>query len=274
MKWKRLTVKTVTSAEDLIIADLYEIGLEGAMIEDHVPLTALEKEQMFVDILPEGPEDDGIAYLSFFVEEAEEEDVKKTGASGFTGAGLSKTEDNSYTPVSNGQAVDIDALVEEVKEHLEDLRRFTDIGEGIVTVSETEDKDWMNNWKSFFHRFTVDDLMVCPSWESPEDHDGKVLYMDPGSAFGTGMHETTQLCIRQIKKYVAPGMRILDVGTGSGILGIVGLMYGAGHVTGTDLDANARLAVSQNLEMNHLNPDAFDLLIGNVITEKPHTVIL
>ncbi len=72
MKWKKFKIKTVTDAEDIIISTLYDIGLEGAQIEDKVPLTAMEKEQMFVDILPDGPEDDGIAYLSFFVEETED----------------------------------------------------------------------------------------------------------------------------------------------------------------------------------------------------------
>ena len=72
MKWKKFRIKTVTDAEDIIISTLYDIGLEGAQIEDRVPLTAAEKEQMFADILPEGPEDDGIAYLSFFVVENED----------------------------------------------------------------------------------------------------------------------------------------------------------------------------------------------------------
>ena len=79
MKWKKFKIKTTTQAEDIIISTLYDIGLEGAQIEDKVPLTALEKEQMFVDILPEGPADDGIAYLSFFVEEGEDGSLSLNG---------------------------------------------------------------------------------------------------------------------------------------------------------------------------------------------------
>ena len=145
-----------------------------------------------------------------------------------------------------------------------------DIGEGTITVSETEDKDWVNNWKNFFHQFYIDELLVTPSWEEvkPEDQGRKILHIDPGTAFGTGMHETTQLCIRQLKKYITPQTELLDVGTGSGILAIVALMYGAGHAVGTDLDPCATEAVRENMEMNGIDPAKFEMMIGNIITEK------
>jgi ribosomal protein L11 methyltransferase len=272
MKWKKLTIKTITDAEDIIIADLYDIGLEGAMIEDHVPLTAWEKEQMFVDILPEGQPDDGIAYLSFFVEVPDEEDAAQTETAKTQmqpAAGLTEAADNSYFMVSSGQAVDMDKLVKAVQETLDAIRQYMDIGEGSIVISETEDKDWMNNWKEFFHQFYIDDLLVTPSWEEvkPEDKDRKVLHIDPGTAFGTGMHETTQLCIRQLKKYITPDTVLLDVGTGSGILAIVSLMYGIKEAVGTDLDPCAVEAVRENMEMNGVAPDSFDMMIGNIITD-------
>lgn len=274
MKWKKLTIKTVTEAEDIIISDLYDIGLEGAMIEDHVPLTAWEKEQMFVDILPDGPADDGIAYLSFYVEVPDEENKAADGTNGGEEdelkAGLSEAVDNSYYMVSSGQPVDMDALVKVVKERLDGIRRYMDIGEGSIVISETEDKDWMNNWKEFFHQFYIDDLLVTPSWEEvkPEDRDKKVLHIDPGTAFGTGMHETTQLCIRQLKKYITPDTILLDVGTGSGILAIVSLMYGIKEAVGTDLDPCAVEAVNENMEMNGVPSGAFEMMIGNIITDQ------
>ena len=118
MKWMKFRIKTITEAEDIIISTLYDIGLEGAQIEDKVPLTAWEKEQMFVDIPPQAEEDDGIAYLSFFVEEDSD--------------------------------VDIEDMIAQVKDALEEMRNWCDIGEGSITVDETEDLDWINNWKQLF----------------------------------------------------------------------------------------------------------------------------
>ena len=237
MRWNKIMIQTVTEAEDIIICMLEDIGLEGAMIEDKVPLTPLEKEQMFVDIPPVEVEDDGIAYLSFFVEDEEGKDVN--------------------------------AIVEEAKAVLDGLRETMDIGTGTITLSQTEDIDWINNWKKYFHQFTIDDLLVVPSWEEvkEEDKGKKLLRIDPGTAFGTGMHETTQLCIRAIKKYLTPGASILDVGTGSGILGIVALMYGADHIKATDLDPMAVEAVEDNLNKNNTPKDKFELKIGNIIDD-------
>lgn len=247
MKWMKFRIKTVTDAEDIIISTLYDIGLEGAQIEDKIPLTALEKEQMFVDILPDGPEDDGIAYLSFFVEEKED-------------GGLEV----------NGVPTDKDTVVAQIRQELDELRVFMDIGDGSISVTETEDIDWINNWKQYFHQFYIDDLLVIPSWEEvkEEDKDKKILHIDPGTAFGTGMHETTQLCIRQIKKYLTPKTELLDVGTGSGILAILALMYGAKHAVGTDLDPCAVDAVAENMKANHIAEQDFQMMIGNIITDK------
>ena len=250
MKWKKFSIKTTTLAEDIVVATLDEIGIQGAEIEDKQPLTEEEKAQMFVDIMPEGPADDGIAYVNYYLEEDE----------------------------------DADAILENVKAALEELRSFMDIGEGTITASETEDKDWINNWKQYFSQFYVDDILIIPSWEDVkvEDQDRMVLHIDPGTAFGTGKHETTQLCIRQLKKYVTPETEILDVGTGSGILGIIALKLGTKHVVGTDLDPCAVPAVAENLENNGLGTGAstditdaselvnpkFELIIGNIIDNK------
>ena len=247
MKWVKFRIKTITDAEDIIISTLYDIGLEGAQIEDKIPLTPLEKEQMFVDILPDGPADDGIAYLSFFVE---------------------KKGDGSLE--IQGEPTDTETVLANIKKELDELKEFCEIGEGSVTVDETEDIDWINNWKQYFHQFYIDDILVIPSWEDikPEDNAKMVLHIDPGTAFGTGMHETTQLCIRQLKKYITPETELLDVGTGSGILAILSLMFGAKHAVGTDLDLCAVDAVAQNCEANGIAPEQFEMLIGNIITDK------
>ncbi|MGN0347623.1 MAG: 50S ribosomal protein L11 methyltransferase [Lachnospiraceae bacterium] len=245
MRWTQYRIKTISDAEDMIISALYDIGLEGAQIEDKVPLTAREKEQMFVDIVPDGPDDDGVAYLNFFVEIEDEMDPEE----------YKKKVNDTVTAIS---------------QELEDIRLFMEIGEGTIEVSETEDKDWINNWKEFFHQFYVDDILVIPSWEEvkEEDKDKMILHIDPGTAFGTGMHETTQLCIRQLRKYVTGETELLDVGTGSGILSILSIMFGAKHAIGTDLDPCAIDAVKDNLSTNHIDPEKFELLIGNIITEE------
>ena len=236
MKWNRFTVKAKTEAEDIVISTLAEVGIEGVEIQDKQPLTEEDKAQMFVDIMPEGPADDGIAYLNFYLEED----------------------------------ADKEAILKDVREALDDLKNFMDIGEATIEESQTEDKDWINNWKQYFHQFYVDDILIVPSWEEvkAEDKDKMILHIDPGTAFGTGMHETTQLVIRQLKKYVTPDTEMLDVGTGSGILGIVALKLGAKHVLGTDLDPCAVPAVAENKEANQIVDETFDMVIGNIIDDK------
>ena len=236
MKWNKYTLKTRSEVEDIVISTLADVGVEGVEIEDKVPLTESDKKQMFVDILPDGPADDGIAYLNFYVEEDQ----------------------------------DPQPLLDRVKEALDELRMFMDIGECTITESQTEDKDWINNWKQYFHQFYVDDILIIPSWEEvkPEDKDKMIIHIDPGTAFGTGMHETTQLCMRQLKKYVNKDTQILDVGTGSGILSIAALKLGAAHAVGTDLDPCAISAVKENLEANEVPVTAMDMILGNIIDDK------
>lgn len=236
MKWNKFTLDTTTEAVDLISGMLAEIGIEGIEIEDHVPLTEEETKGMFVDIPPELPPDDGTARVSFYLE------------------ALSERE----------------RILQEIEEGLNDLSRFVDVGPRTITASETEDKDWINNWKEFFKPFTVDDILIKPTWEAiPEEHRDKLLVqIDPGTAFGTGMHETTQLCIRQLRKYVSSESKVLDVGTGSGILGITAIKLGAKEVFGTDLDENAITAVGENLAANQISAAQFQVVQGNIIDDK------
>lgn len=236
MKWNKFTLKTRAEMEDIVIATLAEAGVQGVEIEDRQPLTEYDKQQMFVDILPDMPEDDGVAYLNFYLEPED----------------------------------DKEQILADVKKALDELQEFLDLGECTITESETEDKDWINNWKTYFKQFYVDDILIIPSWEEvkEEDKDKMIIHIDPGTAFGTGMHETTQLCIRQLKKYVTPETELLDVGTGSGILSIIALKLGAKHAVGTDLDLCAVPAVEENKEANGIPAEAFDMMIGNIIDDK------
>ncbi len=268
MKWIGIRIKTTTEAEDLIIGALYLRGLMGAQIEDHIPLSPLEKEQMFVDILPETEADDGVAYLTFYVE---------LDTDGYPVIDLKMSDGSDYNPDETGgegtpgQRVTTDDIRTVIDEELSELQYYDiDAGDLDVEIFETEDIDWINNWKKYFHQFTIDDLLVIPSWEevAEEDKDKMILHIDPGTAFGTGMHETTRLCIRQMRKYITPDTKLLDIGTGSGILGILSLMYGGKTVKATDLDPCAVAAVEDNIANNGVDPAAFELRIGNIISDK------
>ena len=236
MKWNKFRLKTTTESEDIVSSMLMDLGIQGIEIEDKVPLTQLDKQLMFVDILPEIAADDGVAYISFYLEEEE----------------------------------DKDAILANVKAELEEMSTYLNVGECTIEESQTEDVDWVNNWKQYFHQFYVDDVLIIPSWEEvkPEDEDKMIIHIDPGTAFGTGMHETTQLCIRQIRKHVTPDTTILDVGCGSGILGMLALKFGAKYSVGTDLDPCAIDATHENMEVNGISKDQYEVMIGNIIDDK------
>lgn len=236
MKWKKFTIQTTTMAEDFISEKLSEIGIEGIEIEDKIQLTESDTKGMFIDILPDLGPDDGKAQVSFYL-------------------------DDTYN---------VPETLAAVRQALEEVASYVNAGSCEITASETEDKDWMNNWKQYFKPFVVDDLLIKPTWEEiPEGMEGKqLIQIDPGMAFGTGKHETTQLCIAGIRRYVKDGDAVLDVGTGSGILSICAILSGADRVVGTDLDENAIDAARENAAVNGITPEQYQVLIGNLIDDQ------
>lgn len=255
MKWTKLTLQTTSEAVDFVSAMLAELGVEGIEIEDKVPLTEEEKNRMFIDILPELGVDDGKAEVSFYLD----------------------TECN------------IRERLQEIEAGLAELRSYTEIGEGLISISETEDVDWMNNWKQYFKPFRVDeDIWIKPSWEAlPEVKEGElVIEIDPGTAFGTGSHETTRLCILNMKKYLKQGDSVLDVGCGSGILSIIAKKLGAARTVGIDIDENAVRIAEENAKLNAIDAyqkagvpkqeedqaafitECIELYAGNVIDDR------
>lgn len=236
MRWKKVRLKTTAEAEDIVSSMLMDLGVQGVQIEDKIPLTPLDKERMFVDILPETDVDDGVAYISFYLEEEDE----------------------------------VGQILSKAREELKEMSAYVDVGECTFEESLTEDLDWINNWKQYFHQFYVDDILIIPSWEDvkPEDSGKMIIHIDPGTAFGTGMHETTQLCIRQIRKFVTEQTQILDVGCGSGILGMLALKFGAKHSVGTDLDPCAIDAARENMEVNGISESQYEVMIGNLINDR------
>ncbi|MEY8235655.1 50S ribosomal protein L11 methyltransferase [Lachnospiraceae bacterium 66-29] len=235
MKWKKYTIETTTEAEDFISSMLADLGVEGVQVEDNIPLSQADQEKMYIDILPELAPDEGIAYISFFLDAEQEQEQ----------------------------------FLVQVQKELENLRAFVEIGTAKIMQEETEDKDWINNWKQYFTSFAIDDILIKPTWEERNTKGDYrcVIEIDPGTSFGTGKHETTQLCIRQLLKYIRPEDRVLDVGCGSGILSVVSLKLGAGHVTGIDIDPICMEAVAENMQVNGLSSEKGSFYQGNLIDD-------
>lgn len=238
MKWNKITIDTTVEATDMISYELAELGIEGIEVEDHVPLTMEERKKMYVDLLPdEIAPNDGTAKISCYIDPEE----------------------------------DIEALSMKISQMLKEVGQFLDVGAATLSFGETEDKDWINNWKQFFKPFRLDDsIIIKPTWETVNDQkEGDIIVeIDPGTAFGTGSHETTRLCISQIKRFLKPGDKVLDLGCGSGILSIIALKLGAGKVVGTDIDPNAIIATKENLEVNHIEEGSMIPYEGNLLEDE------
>ena len=311
MKWKKYTIHTTTEAEDLVSLMLNELGVEGVQIEDNVPLSDADTKGMFIDILPELPPDDGSSKLSFFLRLADDAsglDVKQDNQANVSGevnnaSGMgsnnpektctaanktsketegssrakSESEDRSYSIDDKlWSESEITELLNNVRAELDEMRAYTDIGEGRIEEGVTEDTDWRDNWKQFFKPIRVDEFLIKPTWEEipaelkAEAESGalKVIEIDPGTAFGTGSHETTQLCMAALMDYIKPGDKVLDIGTGSGILGIGALKLGAAKVLATELDEMCEPSILDNISYNDIGEDSFKLIIGNVIGDE------
>ena len=238
MEWMKYTINTTEEAEDLVCSMLNDFGIMNVEIEDKAPVSPGENGGYFGDVVPDLGFDDHTAKVSFY-QEIPEDDPE----------------------------FDEDEILRKVGRGLLDLQNMgVKIGSAQIDISTTAQEDWANNWKQYFHQFMVDDILIIPSWEDvePEQEASMVLRIDPGIAFGTGKHESTQLAIRGLRKYLKDGMRVLDIGTGSGILGIIALKSGASYVLGTDLDVNTLEAIAENIEKNEVDPESFAYVIGNI----------
>lgn len=239
MKWTKVTIETTTQATDMLSYVLDEYGVEGIEVEDKIPLSEADKKAMFIDILPELPPDDGVAEISCYIDDK----------------------------------IDVKDLCRYISEQLEEMSAYMAVGTGKISLGETEDKDWINNWKEFFHPFRLEDnIVIQPTWTEIADakEDDIVIHIDPGTAFGTGSHETTKLCISNLKKYIrADGSTdVMDAGCGSGILSIIALKLGARKVYGIDIDELAVKASKENLALNDIPEEKYTIVQGNVIEDK------
>lgn len=239
MKWTKVTIETTTQATDMLSYVLDEYGVEGIEVEDKIPLSEADKKAMFIDILPELPPDDGVAEISCYIDDK----------------------------------IDVKDLCRYISEQLEEMSAYMAVGTGKISLDETEDKDWINNWKEFFHPFRLEDnIVIQPTWTEIADakEDDIVIHIDPGTAFGTGSHETTKLCISNLKKYIQTdgSTDVMDAGCGSGILSIIALKLGARKVYGIDIDELAVKASKENLALNDIPEEKYTIVQGNVIEDK------
>lgn len=239
MKWTKVTIETTTEATDMLSYLLGEYGVEGIEIEDKIPLSEADKKAMYIDILPELPPDDGCADISCYID------------------------DN----------IDVKDLCCYIGEQMTEMSTYMNVGTGKITIGETDDSDWMNKWKDFFHPFRLEEnIVIQPTWTEMADvsEEDIVIHIDPGTAFGTGSHETTRLCITNLKKHIKKdgSSEVLDAGCGSGILSIIAMKLGAKRVYGIDIDELAVKASCENLELNNIPGDRYEIVKGDVIGDK------
>ena len=237
LKWKKFTLETTEEAIDLVGEVLMENGISGFELEDNRGLSEKDKEAVFIDILPE-MKDDGKARVIFYMD-------------------------------IDTDAAEEEKILKNIENDVNELNTFVNVGEVKITETITAEEDWVNKWKEFFKPFTVDDILIRPTWEKVEHEENykMVIKIDPGTSFGTGLHETTQLCMRQLRKYLKGGESVLDAGCGSGILSIIAKKMNAGYTLGIDIDERAVEASYENIKENEVE-SGIEFVAGNIIGDK------
>ena len=254
MDWTEITVLTTTEAADLVSQVLMDAGSAGVMIED--------KNDVALNQRPEGQWD----IIDEEIARRIGDDVKVTG----------------YYPV-DARLGDAVAAIEAGLRRLPGLGLDFPLGKLEVRRNTIDEEDWAENWKKEYKPFRLGEHMVIkPGWEHVDVQPGdKVIEIDPGMAFGTGTHETTGMCVRLVEKYVKPGMDVIDVGTGTGILAIAAAHMGAKDVLAIDLEPVAVRVAAENIRINHFEnviraqqgdlleavAETADVVIANIIAD-------
>lgn len=243
MEWIEVFVATSQMGLEPVEGVLYQCGLNGLMIHD---------EADFAEFL-ENPNREWDYVADELVEEKQEQ---TTGITFFL-------RDNLY---GREQLSQIKSALQSVKETEKEL----DLGSLEVTMKNVAEEDWANNWKKYFKPFPVGDkIMIKPSWEElPAPTDKIILKIDPGHIFGTGTHETTQLCMELIEKYVKKDDMVLDIGCGSGILSIASLLLDAKEADAVDIDPNAIQIAYENSDRNDIDRSRYHVKAGNILEDK------
>ncbi|MEI4769496.1 50S ribosomal protein L11 methyltransferase [Psychrobacillus sp. FJAT-51614] len=252
MKWSELSIHTTNEAVDAVSNILHEAGASGVVIEDSDELVR-EREDRFGEIYSLNPDDfpvDGVRVKAYLAE-------------------------TSF----------LLETVEEIKLAINNLQNFNiDIGHNIVTVQEVDEEDWATAWKKYYHPVKISNLFtIVPTWEDYErvSTDELIIELDPGMAFGTGTHPTTVMCLQALEKTVQPNSKVIDVGTGSGVLSIGAAKLGATSIQALDLDEVAVASAKENIIINNVDHlievthgnlldnvnEQADIVIANILAE-------
>jgi ribosomal protein L11 methyltransferase len=253
MKWSEISIHTTNEAIEPVSHILHEAGASGVVIEDPFELLK-EREDQFGEIYQLNPDD-----------YPEEGVIVK-----------------AYLPVNSFLGETVDAIKESINNL---IVHNIDIGKNNVTISEVNEEEWATAWKKYYHPVKISErFTIVPTWEiyTPVSSDELIIELDPGMAFGTGTHPTTVMCIQSLERTVRPGDRVIDVGTGSGVLSIAAAMLGAEDVRAFDLDeiavttarvniklnkVNNRVVTSQNNLLNGVEENSADVIVANILAE-------
>ncbi len=240
MQWVEITIVTTEDASDAICEMLAQIGADGIAVCDPFEIKRIIDDPDSLSYADDGYIDSlgtDVTIKAYF---AEFDDGIRLGAKSDEyvnpeGVGTIYANISSSTKPTN-------EAMELIKSRLDSIGEFLDVGKGFTGYKYVKDEDWANNWKADYKSFRISDrVVICPSWETPDDNPGDItVLLDPGSAFGTGTHETTSMCAEILDTLVKDTDSLLDLGTGSGILAIIAKKLGCGKVEAVDID---RLAV-------------------------------
>lgn len=266
MKWIKYKIETKNEATDIVASVLYDNGICGAEIEDTLNLSKEDIDKMYIDI-PIEKVNTGKAQVSFYVSISDKKVIKNNSAV------IDAKVDSSYN-MSNDNIFtkdEFDNILTNIKNELLEYKDLMDLGSLNIETEELDDEVFLNKWKENFKRIDIGNVSIIPNFDkNPIDENRTNIYIEPGSAFGTGQHSTTSLCVKIIsdiinnKQIEFKNSSLLDVGCGSGILAIVGKKLGIEKVHAQDIDKTIEENLTTNLKLNNLLSD-IEYSFGNLI---------
>lgn len=268
MIWKKITIDTLCEASDVVASVLFDNGICGAEIEDNKNLTDEELKKMYVDI-PKMKNDDGKAKVSFYIsiDNNKKEKAKEINDKNIVDDSYKMSDDNIFAKN------EFDDIMKNILSELNEYKEFMDMGTLEISEEELDDKIFLNKWKDNFKRLDIDNISIIPSFDkkcNSEDDNHISIYIEPGNAFGTGQHATTKLCIKAIDRIIKENSNIesiMDVGCGSGILGIVARKLGTNINTFIDIDKDIEFNLLENMRLNNIPIDSTNYYFGNIIND-------